>query len=204
MPTNPHCVVKGCQTAQPHEDDPIVKTLLAYTGHPQVYLHLVKKALIEIRESIVDDHSKGRSLSWLSRIRLVQELYFRSLYLLLVAPPDEVPHILSGEYPNSFSAIYSRVNDEILLGQGILNKRIRDKVLGEVVPMKFLHWGAHGSYPLLLVLDYEEQGQTDINDYLEKYLDEYLNNIQEIGYLFVAGCDIKTIKANAIDLHRDK
>ncbi len=201
MPKNPHCVVNGCQTTQPHEDDLLVKSLLTYTSHPQVYLNLVKKALIELRESIVDDHSKGRSLSWLSRIRLIQELYFRSLYLLFVAPLDEIPHVLSREYPNSFSTIYSRVNDEILLGQGILKKRIRDKVLGEVVPMKFLNLGAHASYPLLLALGYKEQEPTDINDYLEKYLDEYLNNIQVIGNLFVAGADMKAIKARAIDLH---
>jgi hypothetical protein len=194
-------VVNGCQTTQPHEDDPIVKTLLTFTSHPQVYLSLVKDALKELRESIVDDHGKGRSLSWLSRIRLIQELYFRSLYLLFVVSPEEVPHVLSGDYPNSFSKIYSRVNDEILLGQGILQKRFGDKVLGEVVPMKFLNIGAHASYTLLLALDSEGEDRTDVNDYLEKYLDEYLNNIHVIGKLFVTGADKKTIKAKAIELH---
>lgn len=203
MTKNPHCPVNRCQTARPHADDFLVKAMLAYTDHPQVYLHWVKKALIELRESMVDDHSKGRLISWLSRIRLVQELYIRTLYLLFVAAPDEVPHVLSGEFPNSFSYIYGRVDDEILLGQGILNKRVGDKVLGEVVPMKYLNIGAHVGYPMLLVMDNEE-AQSEIKDYLEKYLDAYLENIQVIGTLFVDGVDRGTIKSKTIALHNSQ
>lgn len=190
---NPHCPVNQCRTKKPHTDDPLVSLMMVFSDSPQVYLHWVKKALLELRDSMVDDYNGGRQLSWMSRIRLVEELYYRSLYLLFFASAEEVPHLFSGQQPNSFSHIYDRVNEGLRLGQGAL-RTTPDA-------MEWINIGAHVSFPLL-VLNSRVEEKENIYDYLEKFLDVYVDRINIMGKLFVDGEDTETVKKSIIRLHQ--
>lgn len=117
---NVHCPVRGCDTDQPHTDDILIRMLVSRFGAPDKCLSWVHASLCEIIDSMIDDHRNNRHLGWYSRLRQVEELYFRTLYIVFLATDDEVPHILSGAPPNSFSFVYGRVNEEILMNQGIL------------------------------------------------------------------------------------
>jgi hypothetical protein len=48
-----------------------------------------------------------------------------------LAPDDEVPHILSGDLPNSFPHIYKAVNEAILEGRGEMTEVKPGLVSGE-------------------------------------------------------------------------
>lgn len=197
---NPYCPVPGCRTATPHIQDPLVAKLASYVNYPQVYLHWVKETLIELRASMKDDFKNGRRISWLSRIRVVEELYFRTLYLLFVATPYEVPHVLSGDPPNSISNIYERVNAEILLGTGELTKP--DPGLRNQSALEWLHIGAHMSYPMLMALKLDKR-RIGLNGFLKAQLDIYLRRIQKIGQMIVVeGLSLEKVKVKVIDMHR--
>lgn len=195
---NPYCPVSGCKTDRPHTNDPLVREMVAFSNTPQVYLYWVQNTLLELRDSMVDDRKNGRRISWLSRIRLVEELYYRTLYLLFVATPDEAPHILSGDPPNSISIIYDRVNDELLHGIGKLKQGAGP--LGHS-PLEWLHIGAHGAYPILFALEFDKETEPGLDDYLKEYLDVYVALIQKIGILIVVdGETIQQVKGKVIDM----
>ncbi len=100
---NPCCPVAGCRVSRPHTDDPLIKALvLRYTG-PDKLLGWVQMSLGQIHDSILDDFKSNRHFGWLTRLRQIEELYFRTLYILFLIPDDEVPHWLSGDPPNSLT-----------------------------------------------------------------------------------------------------
>ena len=52
-------------------------------------------ALQQIRESITGDLAAGRTFGWITRLRQIEELYMRCVYVLLLSPDDEVSaHLL--------------------------------------------------------------------------------------------------------------
>jgi hypothetical protein len=88
----PHCPVAGCRVSQPHTGDPLIKALvLRYTG-PDKLLGWVQVSLSQIHDSILDDFKNNRHFGWLTRLRQIEELYFRTLYILFLIPDEEVPH----------------------------------------------------------------------------------------------------------------
>jgi hypothetical protein len=115
---NPNCPVPGCRAKQPHSADFLVKALVDRFAAPDKCLTWVLAGMAELRDSVIEDILDGRLFSWYTRMRQPEELYFRTLYLLFLASDDEVPHILSGDPPNSFSHIYDKVNEVILEGRG--------------------------------------------------------------------------------------
>ena len=97
----PVCPVKGCRVKRPHTDDPLLKSLVnGYTG-PDKLLGWVQVSLGQIHDSILDDFKKNRHFGWLTRLRQIEELYFRTLYITFLIPDAEIPHWLSGDPPNS-------------------------------------------------------------------------------------------------------
>jgi hypothetical protein len=115
----------GCETKVPHLADPIITTLFDRFAQAGKGLRWVLIGMQELRDSFRDDVERQRFFAWFTRMRQVEELYCRTLYLFLVATDAEIPHILSGDPPNSFSGIYRRVNAEILEGRGERSKRVR-------------------------------------------------------------------------------
>ena len=201
---NPHCPVAGCRTSQPHLNNPLVRS--TYDTPPAVYLGWVRDSLRELRKSMCDDNDKGRHLSWMSRIRLVDELYFRTLYLFFIADQSEIPHLLSGDTPNSLTHLYRRVNEEILLGLGTLNVKQNHPHFVEFSHLTWRHGSAHGSSVVLLFVNFDREppASNNFNEYLAAYLDVYLQNISVFANAFFNGLNRDSVKALAIDLHRPK
>lgn len=115
---NPFCPVSGCTADKPHTADFLVMALVDRFAAPDKCLSWVLAGMAELRDSVTDDVQKNRLFSWYTRMRQPEKLYFRTLYILFLASDDEVPHILSGDLPNSFSQIYKTVNEAILEGRG--------------------------------------------------------------------------------------
>jgi hypothetical protein len=105
---NPHCPVPGCHTKQPHLSSRTISGLHHQFSQPPVLAEWVKCCITELINSIIDDANKGRCFAYLTRWRQPEELYHRALYILFVANKAEIPHIVSGELPNSFSAFSTR------------------------------------------------------------------------------------------------
>jgi hypothetical protein len=106
-PPNPHCPVPRCQTKAPHNDDPIVKALSMLTTSSAGLAKLsewARDVMGEMRDSMCRDLDEKRLSGWFFRLRQVEELYHRTLYLIFIATPDEVPHIMSGDPRRSQSS----------------------------------------------------------------------------------------------------
>src|SRR6266852_6765231 len=117
---NPHCPVLGCKTKRPHMDDSIVQGVSHEFSDPKKLAMWFKVGISDLRASMQRDLEEGRIFAYLARWRQPEELYCRALYVLFIAKPDELPHLFSGEMPNSFREIYRAVNQEIFEGRGIL------------------------------------------------------------------------------------
>ena len=76
--------------------------------------------MAELRESICRDLTENKIFAWYSRLRLPEELYIRTLYALFIATDKELIHILSGATPNGLSPLYSKVNEVVFEGRGLL------------------------------------------------------------------------------------
>lgn len=117
---NRNCPVPGCRASKPHADDPIVKGLILQFASPEQMTLWTRVAMGELAESICRELEENKVFAWYSRLRLPEELYIRTLYALFVATEEELPHILSGAPPNGLSDLYSRVNDVVFEGRGLL------------------------------------------------------------------------------------
>jgi hypothetical protein len=196
---NPYCPVHGCSAKHPHAEDPLVSQILGEIASPQRFLNRIHLAISQLYGSLKDDHRKSRLIAYLTRFRQVEELYFRSLYVLLLAEPQEVPHFVSGENPNSFTDLYERVNEEILLGRGQLtNKDI--KYGGLITPLEVLHDGAHVGFRALHFAK-AKRFPTNRDKYLE-HVRVYVQHIEQMQRLFAAGRDKQAVKLAIADMHR--
>jgi len=105
----------------------------------------VKGSIVELVQSTIDDVNKGRFYSYLTRWRQPEEMYTRALYMLFVAPQAEIPHVVSGEMPNSFSAMWQKVNKTVFDGKGTLDKKQVGLSGEEFTAMNTLNNSAHAS-----------------------------------------------------------
>jgi hypothetical protein len=152
-PPNSHCPVPGCRTKAPHTDDNLVKGLQLMTVSSVGYGNLTEWArdvMIELRDSITRDLDARQYAGYFFRLRQVEELYFRVLYLIFIAKPEEIPHLLSGEPPNGLSSMYEKVNEVVMEGRGALQKKHAGLNYGEFTAMGMLNSGAHMSFLGLL------------------------------------------------------
>jgi hypothetical protein len=203
---NPHCPVPRCQTKQPHESDFLVKALIDRFAAPDKCLRWVLAGMAQLRDSIIDDVAKGRLFSWYTRLRQPEELYFRTLYALFLADPGEVPHILSGDLPNSFSQIYEKVNEVILEGRGEINAVKPGLISGEFRMIDHLNDGAHvgfGALQMIAMMETFPETKPDLTGYLQ-YLESYCIKLNRMLQLFEAGRDSQTVMDAVINLHRPK
>jgi hypothetical protein len=165
-----------------------------------------KRCIVELIQSVIDDLNKGRIFAYLTRWRDPEELYTRALYALFVAPADHLPHILSGDMPNGFAAMWRKVNEVVFEGNGTLFTE-QVGLRGETfTPMNTLNQNAHNSFATMLmtmgvVRAKPEEWQTRVNKHVEhwqKYV-EYLNHIEQ---LFRVGRKRDDVLQAIINLHR--
>jgi hypothetical protein len=131
-------------------NDPVVQGLSREFSDPHKLSFWVKGAIAELGHSMQRDLQENRIFAYLSRMRQPEELYYRALYALFIAKENELPHLFSGDAPNSLSAIYEAVNREILDNRGAL-KTPQTGLRGEqFTAMRNLNDSAHVSFPFLL------------------------------------------------------
>jgi hypothetical protein len=109
------------------------------------------EGLAQLGNSASNDLANRNALGFLTRQRQIQELYQKTLYLLLIAGPLEQAHIVSGEPPNSLTPIYRRVNDLIFHNQIDWEADTPGLNGDKFTIMETLHDGAHVSFRSLLM-----------------------------------------------------
>lgn len=77
-------------------------------------------------------------------------MYHRALYMLFVADPAAIPHIVSGELPNSFSAMWKEVNQAVYDGKGTLDQKQLGLSGEEFTAMDTLNNSAHASFATIV------------------------------------------------------
>ena len=175
----------GCKTKQPHLDSAVTKGLHhTFSDHERV-ASWAKMCIVEIVQSVIDDVNKGRLFAYLTRWRQPEEIYHRALYMLFIADESSIPHIVSGELPNSFSAMWKAVNREILGGRGTLDETQLGLNGEEFTVMKTLNTSAHASLAAMVMcvgLARNPQFQTRIPQHIDhwKRLCDYLNYMEEM------------------------
>jgi hypothetical protein len=203
---NPYCPVTGCKTEQPHIADFLVKALADRFAAPDKCLSWVLASMTELRDSVTNDILEKRLFSWYTRMRQPEELYFRTLYILFLASNDEVPHILSGDLPNSFSQIYNRVNEVMLEGRGEMTEVKPGLVSSEFRMINNLNDGAHvgfGAMQMIVNIAQNPEYTPDMAAYL-KHVDDYCVRINYMRQMFESGRDKKTVLEAVMNLHRPK
>lgn len=162
--------------------------------------------MAELRDSVTDDVQKNRLFSWYTRMRQPEELYFRTLYILFLASDDEVPHILSGDLPNSFSQIYKAVNEAILEGRGEMTEVKPGLVSGEFRMIDNLNDGAHvgfGAMQMIVNIAQNPEHRPDLAAYLS-HIETYCARINYMRQMFEGGKSKETVRDAVINLHRPK
>jgi|SRR5215472_11001628 len=197
---NPHCPVRGCRATRSHTEDPFVIEIVNEIASPQVFLKWVQVAISQLYCSVKDDDRSGRLVAYLTRIRQIEELYFKTLYILLLAEPLEVPHVVSGEMPNSFGDLYKRVNEEILLGRGLLMARGMYTWWGMDSALDVLNNGAHVGLKTLLFVK-RKRSPTDRKGYL-KHVKTYIQHIEHMRGLFAAGSKREAVRGSVVEMYK--
>lgn len=180
----------------------MVKVMMAMK--PQELTTLVSRALLQIRESVMADMAAGRTFGWITRLRQIEELYMRCVYVLLLSPNDEISHIFSGDTPNSFDFIYVKVNAAVFAGRGVLKDTQPGLTYGNFTPMKTIHNAAHASFQSLMTWKGSQMFPDSIKDYppkLLKHVDTYRTYLDHVGSLFAAGRDKATIVTALKNMH---
>jgi len=205
---NPFCSVPGCRTQAPHTNDPIVKALAQNMSDSAKVAQWTLGAIAELGKSMAADLAADRRFALLTRSRQQEELYIRALYALFVATPDEVIHIVSDATPNSFSAMYKKVNKSIFGGKGLLDVVQPGLTYGTFSAMAQINSAAHASFSTMMQVivlgpdpeflkPYKNGGYFD---HISVYC-HYLNNIQK---LFKAGKTKPEVSTELIDWHLPK
>ena len=203
---NPFCPVVGCATDMPHTADFLVKALVDRFAAPDKCLSWVLAGMAELRDSVSDDVLKNRLFSWYLRMRQPEELYFRTLYILFLASDDEVPHILSGDLPNSFSQVYKAVNEAILEGRGEMTEVKPGLVSGEFRMIDNLNDGAHvgfGAMQMIVNIAQNPEHRPDLAAYL-KHIEIYCDRINYMRQMFEDGKPKDVVRDAVTNLHRPK
>ncbi|MGB0073275.1 MAG: hypothetical protein WBP71_10045 [Terracidiphilus sp.] len=200
---NPHCPVAGCRVFQPHTDDPIVKLLVDRFAASDRSLSWIEASLCELRDSMIDDCRGGRMLGFITRLRQIEEIYIRTLYILFVAPAEDTPHILSGDTPNSLTHMYDSVNEEIFDGRGELTTEKSGLSFGQFKPMDILHSGAHAGFRamqmVVLITQFSEK-PISADGYLQ-HVGRYIERVNHMRKLFEAGRDLQVVKQCIKNMH---
>jgi hypothetical protein len=202
---NPHCVVPGCRSKKPHLDNSTVHALYHQFSDPASLVEWTKGCIVEIIQSVIDDVNRKRFFAYLTRWRQPEELYCRALYVLFVATPDEIPHVISCDAPNNFSAMWKKVNEVVFAGHGTLIKPLQSLNGEEFTVMNTLNSNAHGSYATMLTVYSIVRLNTFEISSIQKHLShwqrlcDYLNHIEG---LFKAGRDKSVVLGALRNMHK--
>src|SRR2546422_5826094 len=197
-----HCPVPRCDAKQPHTDDPIVQALMQMP--PQELTELVRAAMAELLESFKNDAQNNRTFAWMTRLRQVDELYMRTVYVLLLAKDKEIPHVLSGDIPNGFDFIYGAFNKAVLDGRGELKETKPGYKFGTFTPMKTIHNATHVSFQTLLTWRSSKEHPESVQGFPEKYtghVEKCRLYLEHVGKPLSEGRDKSTVLKVLRNMH---
>lgn len=187
---NPHCRVPGCRTKQPHLSSQITVGLHAAFSDPERLARWTKHCIAELINSVINDVNTGRFFAYLTRWRQPDEMYYRTLYILFVADKAAIPHIVSGEMPNSFSAMQKAVNQTVFDGKRILD-RPQSGLSGEQFTVfDTLNSSAHASFAtIVMCIEFAKKPEfrTPIIEKHLEYWKTLCNNLDSIEGMFKSG-----------------
>jgi len=146
--------------------------------------------IAELVNSVVDDVNKGRFFAYLTRWRQPDEMYYRALYVMFVADKDAIPHVVSGEMPNSFSAMQKAVNQTVFDGKRILDKPQSGLTGEQFTVFDTLNDSAHASFATIVTcIEFARKPEfrAPIIDNHLKYWKTLCDNLDEIEKMFKAG-----------------
>ena len=201
---NPHCVVPGCRTKRPHSESPATQEIIQCFSDPTKLTMGVKLSIGDLMESVNDDLAKGRFFAYHTRARQVEELYCRVLYVLFIADERALPHIFSGDPPNSFSQMWREVNRVVLDGRGALDTLRTNPSGEEFTAMDMLNESAHASFAAIAVsiaFAHSPDSQAQITRHVDywKKLYTYLNYMEG---MFKAGKSKSDVLVGVRNLHK--
>ncbi len=147
---NPHCPVPGCKTGQPHLSSPTTAGLHHTFSNPERLALWTKHCIAELINSAMEDVEKGRFFAYLTRWRQPEEMYYRALYILFVADKGAIPHIVSGETPNSLSVMQKAVNHTVFGGKKSLDTPHLGLSGEQFTAFDTLNSGAHASFATIV------------------------------------------------------
>jgi hypothetical protein len=187
---NPYCPVAGCKTKQPHLSSSTTAGLTHIFSDRERLALWVKLSIVELVQSVIDDVNKNRYFAYLTRWRQPEEMYHRALYMLFIANQAEIPHIVSGETPNSFSEMWRAVNKTVFDGKGILNQKLTGLNGEEFTAMTTLNNSAHASLATIVTcIDFAKNPalKAPIIDKHIEYWKILCNNLDDFEKGFKAG-----------------
>ena len=107
----------------------------------------VKSCIKEIVESVTSDTDSNRYFAYLTRWTQPEELYHRALYVLFIADKAAIPHIVSGEPPNSLSQMWKEVDRVVYDGRSMKQMGLNGE---EFTAMDTLNNAAHASFATIV------------------------------------------------------
>jgi hypothetical protein len=167
---NPHCPVPGCRAMQPHLSSTTTAGIHHAFANPEQLAGWVKMCIVELIQSVIDDVNRGRFFAYLTRWRQPEEMYHRALYMLFLANKIEIPHIASGEPPNSLSAMYRQVNRVMYDGKGTLEEKQMGMNGGEFTAISTLNNSAHASFATIVTTIYVSKNREEWKPIIEKHI----------------------------------
>jgi len=200
---NSHCPVPFCKTTAPHTDDIMVAELMRLFSPPEGLARWAWVAMMDLRNSIIRDIEEGRVFAWQTRVRQVEELYFKTLYCAFFATLEELPHILSGVMPNSLMPFYRKVNAEVLKGNGQLE--VPQTPSRDETPAQSLHSAAHASYLAIfkaISMSHFPEKQAELQGEYITHLNTYCDRLEYMHRMFAAGRDKHIVQEAFTNMHR--
>jgi hypothetical protein len=186
---NPFCPVPRCLVTAPHADDFIVQALTTALLKPALLAQWALNGMKELKDSLAQDIASSRVFAWSTRLRQIEELYIRTVYLLLLADDEEIPHFLSEIPPNGFTALYRRVNKEVLAGEGDLEIEQIGLASSKFTAMQTINQSAHVSFRALATAESMRKEPAHILPRLseyEKHVERYCHHLQHMQAMFMA------------------
>jgi hypothetical protein len=161
-------------------------------------------SMVDLRLSIAADMDAKRLFAWQTRLRQVEEIYIRALYVMFIATDAELPHILSGEQPNSLVDLYRKVNEAIFNGQGIWETAQPGQSWGQFKPIDILHNSAHASFAAMsTAIGFARDPDFKFNyDGYKKHLENYCVRLEYMHMMFKGGKSKADVMDGVIALHR--
>ncbi len=159
--------------------------------------------MVDLRKSMLADMEAGRHFAWQTRLRQVEEIYFKALYCAFFAIPEELPHIFSGAMPNSIMPMYRKVNEVIFEGRGQWEVAAPGQAASNT-PVSMLHSAAHASYAAMFTaISYVRQPEAAGSlDRLKEHLNNYCGRLEYMHQMFAHGRDKEIVMDAFISMHR--